>query len=332
MTLIKNLKLRLLCFSLLFTFNLNVLAQSAGENIFKTKCASCHTIGQGKFIGPDLQGVTERRTQEWLISWITDNKAFRESGDKDAIAIYEEYNRSEMTPFYFSEQEMSDVLSYLADPPVQTKSELDALDSGINNAQEDDGMSANTILIIISIVLLALILILISAKNSLKVGLSQPAESVSDTINNFLSVTRNKVVIGFLFLIFFLKFAFNVMMGIGVVEEYQPAQPINFSHKIHAGDNEIDCNYCHSSARNSKTAGVPSANVCMNCHETIRKGTETGETEIKKIHDAITNNTPIEWVRVHQLPDLSYFNHSQHVNVANLECQQCHGNMEEKTL
>jgi hypothetical protein len=122
------------------------------------------------------------------------------------------------------------------------------------------------------------------------------------------------------------------MIGVGVVEKYQPEQPIEFSHKIHAGDNSIDCDYCHSSARSSKTAGVPSVNICMNCHTMIRKGTNTGESEIKKIHDAIENNTPIEWVRVHQLPDLTYFNHSQHVSIGGLECQQCHGNMQEKTL
>ncbi|MBT5699372.1 MAG: cytochrome c3 family protein, partial [Flavobacteriales bacterium] len=148
----------------------------------------------------------------------------------------------------------------------------------------------------------------------------------------------------FILFIFVLKIVFDTMMGIGVVEGYQPDQPIQFSHKIHAGVNGIDCNYCHSSARNSKTASVPSADLCMNCHTQIKTGTITGETEINKIYDAVGFNPetgkyiedyqqkPIQWVRVHSLPDLTYFNHSQHVNVAGLECQQCHGNVEEKTV
>jgi hypothetical protein len=138
-----------------------------------------------------------------------------------------------------------------------------------------------------------------------------------------------------------MKFTFDTLMGIGVTTNYQPEQPISFSHKIHAGDNGIDCNYCHSSARNSKTAGIPSANVCMNCHANITSGTNTGKIEIQKIYDAIGYNPdtreyiedyeqkPIQWVRIHNLPDLAYFNHSQHVSVGGIECQECHGPVQE---
>ena len=114
---------------------------------------------------------------------------------------------------------------------------------------------------IVALLLFILTSLLISVKNSLKESLSQPIYSVLDTVRNFLNVDINKAVIGFVLFIAILKFAFNTLMGIGVVEKYQPDQPINFSHKIHAGDNQIDCNYCHSSARHSKTAGVPSVNV-----------------------------------------------------------------------
>jgi len=131
------------------------------------------------------------------------------------------------------------------------------------------------------------------------------------------------------------------LLTVGVQQGYQPEQPIAFSHKIHAGENGIDCNYCHSGARHSKTSGVPSANVCMNCHTYINSGTQTGTEEISKIYDAIGfdpetrtyiegyEQKPIEWVRIHNLPDLAYFNHSQHVNVAGVECQTCHGPVEE---
>ena len=135
--------------------------------------------------------------------------------------------------------------------------------------------------------------------------------------------------------------AWNVMTGIGVTQGYQPEQPIAYSHKIHAGINGIDCNYCHSSARHGKSAGIPSANVCMNCHTYINQGSVTGKEEIQKIYDAVGfdpekgryiegyEQKPIKWVRVHNLPDLAYFNHAQHVVAGGLECQECHGPIEE---
>ena len=130
------------------------------------------------------------------------------------------------------------------------------------------------------------------------------------------------------------------MSSIGVYDKYQPEQPIKFSHKIHAGDNGIDCNYCHHTARESKHAGIPSANVCMNCHTFINEGAIDGDKEIGKIYEAIGfdpvsrtyienyQTKPIKWIRIHNLPDLAYFNHSQHVNVGKLECQTCHGPVE----
>ena len=334
-----NLK-RIALFLLLFTFNSHLLSQSendqalnsdqisSGQQVFKSNCVSCHTIGDGDLVGPDLMGVTEKRSKEWLMSWITDNKALRESGDKEAIAIYEQYNKQSMQAFYFSEDEMNDLLTYLENPPIEQKDEVIA-----QNDLSEEGISLALILIIAALILVMFIFILTSVKNSLKEALSQPTQSVFESVQYFLSIDMNKAIIGVaIFLIITRFFIFDPLMGIGIVEKYQPAQPIEFSHKIHAGDNGIDCNYCHSSARHGKMAGVPSVNVCMNCHTMIKKGTYTGEFEINKIHEAFENNQPIEWVRVHQLPDLSYFNHSQHVNVADLECQQCHGNMEEKTL
>ena len=131
------------------------------------------------------------------------------------------------------------------------------------------------------------------------------------------------------------------MLGVGVYTNYMPEQPIAFSHKVHAGENGVDCNYCHSSARKSKHSGIPSANVCMNCHTYINEGKITGTTEISKIYDAVGfdpdsktyiegyEQKPIKWVRIHNLPDLSYFNHSQHVVAGKVECQTCHGPVEE---
>jgi hypothetical protein len=130
-----------------------------------------------------------------------------------------------------------------------------------------------------------------------------------------------------------------VAKDIGVYQGYAPEQPIKFSHKIHAGDNEIACVYCHHSADKGKTAGIPSVNVCMNCHKGVQEGSLYGESEIAKIHDAAGFDAstgqytkepkPIEWVRIHNLPDHAYFNHSQHVVVGEQECQTCHGPVEE---
>ena len=122
---------------------------------------------------------------------------------------------------------------------------------------------------------------------------------------------------------------------------YAPSQPIKFSHTLHAGDNAIACIYCHSTAEKSKTPSIPSVNVCMNCHIAIDEGPVHGKVEIQKIYDAIGydplskayikdyNEKPIAWVKVHDLPDHVYFNHSQHVKVAGLECEACHGNVKE---
>jgi hypothetical protein len=146
---------------------------------------------------------------------------------------------------------------------------------------------------------------------------------------------------------------FGYLSQIGVDQGYAPVQPIHYSHKIHAGDNQIDCNYCHSSARKSKTSGIPSLNVCMNCHkniseyageEDLEKGytTEFYNKEIAKLYDAVGWDVddqsytgvekPVKWVRIHNLPDFVYYNHSQHVTVAGLECQTCHGPVEEMEI
>ena len=124
------------------------------------------------------------------------------------------------------------------------------------------------------------------------------------------------------------KAVINGLYSVGVQQGYAPKQPIAFSHKIHAGQYEIDCKYCHVGVMKNKSATIPSVNICMNCHNQIKTGTITGDAEIGKIVKAYETNKPIEWVRIHNLPDLAYFNHAQHVNVAGVECQTCHGPIE----
>jgi len=122
-----------------------------------------------------------------------------------------------------------------------------------------------------------------------------------------------------------LRAVIDGLFTVGVQQGYAPTQPIAFSHALHAGEYQIDCNYCHTGVRKSKNANIPSANICMNCHSSI----QTESPEIKKIYAALENNEPIEWVRVHNIPDLAYFNHAQHVAVGEIECQTCHGPVEE---
>ena len=109
----------------------------------------------------------------------------------------------------------------------------------------------------------------------------------------------------------------------GVHQGYSPAQPIAFSHKVHAGDNRIPCLYCHYAARVSRHAGIPPASVCMNCHSLL----ETQNVEIEKLKENVQEARPVRWIKVHNLPDFVYFNHSQHV-LSGVACQRCHGEVE----
>ncbi|MCT4588685.1 MAG: cytochrome c family protein [Carboxylicivirga sp.] len=125
-----------------------------------------------------------------------------------------------------------------------------------------------------------------------------------------------------------LKIVAHDAIDLGRSQDYMPDQPIKFSHKVHAGDNKIDCLYCHSNADEGKSAGLPSAGLCMNCHQVVRNGSHSGQFEIAKVVDAYENNKDIEWVRIHNLPDHVFFSHAQHVNVGQRDCQECHGDVE----
>lgn len=126
-----------------------------------------------------------------------------------------------------------------------------------------------------------------------------------------------------------MQFAYAEGKNLGRTPGYEPDQPIKFSHKIHAGENEIDCRYCHHIADYSLSAGIPSTNVCLNCHSVIRNGTNSGRFEINKIHYAAEHNEPVQWIRIHNLPNHSFFSHAQHVNAGRLDCAECHGQVEE---
>ncbi len=105
---------------------------------------------------------------------------------------------------------------------------------------------------------------------------------------------------------------------------YQPTQPVPYSHRLHAGDMEINCRYCHARVDVSPVAGVPPTQVCMNCHKLVGRDRPT----LQPIRDSAASGFPIRWVRVHELPDYSYFDHSVHVH-AGVGCVSCHGRVDQ---
>ncbi len=313
-----------------------------GKSIFNTQCAACHKLDK-KGIGPALGDVTERRETEWLLAWIKDNVALRASGDADAIAVFEENGGSPMPAFpTLSDQDIMDILSYTIEGS-KPKEETDGGPGGEVTAEVEED---NTLLLyILGGVLLFLVILLARVKNTLKTVQGKPTSNMLQDANVFtrtaLQNPRVITVLTIVIAIVFFQQLYVNLMAINVDTGYQPAQPIKFSHELHAGQNQIDCNYCHSGARKSKHSNIPSANVCMNCHMYIAEGPQYGTEEIAKIYDAVGwdpqkvayiegyEQKPIKWVRIHKLPDLAYFNHAQHVTAGKVECQTCHGPIEE---
>jgi cytochrome c2 len=311
-----------------------------GKTLFNGQCAACHKLDK-KVIGPALGKVTERRTTEWLYAWIKDNQALRESGDADAIAIYEEYNGSVMTAFPgLSNEDIDDILAYTIEG-----SKPKVLPPGAPVPLVEAEADNSLLLYILGGILIFLVFLLTRVKNTLKIVQGEGTTNLSQDVNIFtrtaLKNPKIVTVLTILVAVVFFQQLYTGLLGVNVETGYQPTQPIKFSHELHAGQNEIDCNYCHSGARKSKHSNIPSADVCMNCHMYIQEGPKYGTEEIGKIYAAIGfdpetssyiegyEEKPIKWVRIHKLPDLAYFNHSQHVTAGNIECQTCHGPIEE---
>mgnify|MGYP001199084546 FL=1 len=310
-----------------------------GETLFKTNCTSCHYLGpeEKKLIGPGLNDhIFEEYSEDWLISWIRNSSEMIENGDELAVKVYEEYNKSVMTAFpHFSDDDIKSILAYIKEGPAEE------VVAQVETGETGSESSSNSVLYIILGFICFNILLLIYVKNTLKDAAGIQRESLIESATSWLKLNPSFVVFLSILIVFGgMKGCWNSLSGIGVAQNYQPEQPIAFSHKVHSGDNGIDCNYCHHTARDSKHAGIPSLNVCMNCHTYIKEGTITGTEEIAKIYKAVgfdpSTDTyslppegPVEWVRIHNLPDLAYFNHSQHVNVAGVECQTCHGEIQE---
>ncbi|MXN92264.1 c-type cytochrome [Flavobacterium sp. Sd200] len=323
-----------------------------GKELFNANCASCHKL-DAKSTGPALRNVAEKHDRAWLGKWIRNSSEMIKSGDADAVKLFNDNNKVTMTAFpQLSDADIDNILAYTSEvAPVAEKPAAPVVAEGAG-----DGISNNIILGALVLVLGVLIVMLVlvnktlkrvAANNGVVIPQDEPAVSLWKAYakNSFLVLVT--VILLMLSSAYFL---YGYLMQVGVDKDYQPVQPIHFSHKIHAGDNGIDCKYCHSSARVSKTSGIPSLNVCMNCHKNISEfagdkdslyvdhSKEFYTAEIQKLYDAVgwDKNTqkytgvqkPVKWVKIHNLPDFVYFNHSQHVSVAGVECQTCHGPVE----
>ncbi|MGB0656199.1 MAG: c-type cytochrome [Flavobacteriaceae bacterium] len=331
----------------------------AGKKLFNANCAACHKLNK-KAVGPALRGVSAKYDKEWLYSWIKNSSAMIKAGDAQAVAIWEEYNKTAMTAFpQLSNADIDNILAYTDYVPPVTTPPAGTAPVGV--AAPASGITNEIILAVLALVFVLLVVMLfLVQKTLLRIAQASGVELITEDQPKrtpiWQAFAQNQFLV-FVSVVFLLLssayFAYGYFMQVGVDQAYMPVQPIHYSHKIHAGANEIECKYCHSSARVSKHSGIPALNVCMNCHKNIaeyngEEDLENGYTkdfytnEIKKLYAAVgwdeenqryTGETqPVKWVRIHNLPDFVYFNHAQHVQVGEIECQKCHGPVEEMEI
>ncbi|MND97066.1 Cytochrome c [compost metagenome] len=324
-----------------------------GKELFNANCAACHKL-DAKSTGPALRGVASKYEMSWIYKWVANSSDLIKSGDATAVKVFEENNKAVMTAFpQLSTEDIDNIIAYTSEPKAEAPAAAGAAVPG--SPAPESGISNNIILGALSLVMAMLVVMLFLVNNVLrKVAKSNGIEVApkEPTMPIWKAFAKNQflVLVSSVFLLLAgAYFVYGFFMQVGVDQDYAPIQPIHFSHKIHAGDNEVNCKYCHSAARVSKNAGIPSLNVCMNCHKNISEVAETTATpeyskafydeQIQKLYTAVGwdkttqaytgKSQPVKWVRIHNLPDFVYFNHSQHVTVAGIECQTCHGPVQE---
>lgn len=337
--------------SLLIT-NTNSFAAD-GESLFKANCASCHKPDKD-FTGPALQGWKSRiPAGDWVYKWIANSADLRET-EPYAKALFAKWNKVQMTAFgsQLKKEDIDAILKFVDDykPPV----------AGPTTTGQPQGSDDSLLFGILTLVLALIALILLQVNTNLR-KLSDEKEGVLRP--EPVPVYKNKTyLMAGILLLFGVGGYYTIdgAIGLGRQQHYQPQQPIFYSHQVHAGTNQISCLYCHGSAQDSKQAGIPSVNVCMNCHKGINKyegpdklvredgTTVDGTAEIQKLYafagwnpatkkynedknsDGVPDGAkPIVWVKIHNLPDHVYFNHSQHIKVGKQQCQTCHGNIQQ---
>ena len=366
-----------------------------GKDLFRNNCATCHNKDmKSDLTGPALGGFQERWAdypKEDLYSWIRNSQSMIAAGHPRATELWNQWKPTVMNNVALSNEEIDHVFAYIngvADgsfgPPVVVTTRGE----GGTNAPKDNTwlyISIAGVLALLSLIL-ARIISNLDYLTKMKAG---DATATRTTLADILTGGTVKSLVLFAALLLGGYYTVNKAINFGRQTDYQPTQPIKFSHATHAGLQQIDCQYCHDGARRSKHSVIPAANTCMNCHKAVKVGSKYGTAEISKIYASIgfdpntdkymdnpsnediekslkkwiadnavkenpaadaeaivaeqvsaikasltggEDNTlygPIEWVRINNLPDHVYFNHSQHVTVGKVECQTCHGAVEE---
>jgi cytochrome c551/c552 len=337
---------RLIILATVFLFSFITTDAQDGSALFRTKCGSCHIMGKD-FTGPDLQGVLDRwggntdQLNSWILNW---EKAVK-AGYPRAVEVAN-WSPAVMQIFegQLSPADLDAIVKYTNEwtPPAPPPPPTDGDGGG-------DTGRGGLIFGIISLIMAIIALILMQVNSNLK-KLSDDAEGIlrPDPVPFY----KNKVYIALFAIVLFIVggyYTASALIDFGRQKKYQPEQPIYYSHKVHAGINQINCLYCHGAAMESKHAAIPSVNVCMNCHKTIttyekgpklvrEDGTEVdGTKEIEKLYSFAgfdpknaaawdpSKAKPIPWTKIHNLPDHVYFNHSQHIKAGKVQCQSCHG-------
>ncbi|WP_268035943.1 c-type cytochrome [Algoriphagus sp. PAP.12] len=318
-------------------------AIAAGKSVFNANCKTCHKLDQ-KMIGPALRGVTDRQSAEWAKSFIKNSSAVIASGDEYATALFAEFNNTVMPAHGFlSDDDLNNLLSY-----IEYGDKVDPAAAAATAAGGEGAVAAGggipteylTVIVVVLVIVLLLILIVLGLIISVLTKYINKQDLDADDkefvsqkfeLGKLLKSDGFVIIVTALVIALVAKTAIDGLYSVGVQQGYAPTQPIAYSHALHAGTLEIQCQYCHTGVEIGRSANIPSPNICMNCHTHVQnvQGKDGISPEIQKIYDAVDNNKPIEWVRVHNLPDLAYFNHSQHVKVGGIECQTCHGPIQE---
>lgn len=325
-----------------------------GEKLFKQNCTSCHAVKK-QVVGPALKGVETRWADpKLLIKFIQQSQDVIKGGDAYSNELFKKYNQTVMPNHGFlTDANVQSILAYVkaeGDKPDEV-AKADAAAPGAEAGEDADEISDLSIWLLVGGIALLIIIImvinsvvgslerLIKQKNGEEI--TEEDELNTEVLSGFKKFWNNKTAVMITVAVFVIGLSvvgYRDLMDIGVEQGYQPKQPIAFSHQLHAGTYQINCQYCHSGAYKSKNASIPSANVCMNCHKYVQlteKYDGQISPEISKIYKALDynpttqqygpNQQPIEWVRVHNLQDFVYFPHANHVKVAGIACQKCHG-------
>ena len=312
-----------------------------GEAVFKGNCKQCHAINE-VVVGPALRDAHKRWGSDTRLHGFIKYPAKTIAVDDYAKGLYEKY-KPNLMPNHDAlpggDADIDAVIAYIkaeSDKPVGPDPNIKTVDAkgGAAAGGSSDSGSMNFVLAGILIVLILIVAVL----GMLVAVLTRMVNNKTDVTEDEKDYLFGKInwsvlfgspifrsVVTFIVVCFLFKVGFDQVYAIGIQQGYAPKQPIPFSHKLHAGTYEIDCNYCHTGVNKGKSATIPAANTCMNCHNAIK----TESPYIKRIYAAIEKNEPIQWVRIHNLPDLAYFNHAQHVKVGGIECVTCHGPIQE---